>query len=763
MKKWTLQKVGIVLGLIATQQLAAAAPAYLNAKNDIDIRVEDLLSRMTLDEKVGQMCQYVGIEHVQKADVRNKEEILDGDSQAFYEGMDAEDIRQLVRDGLVGSFLHVLELEEANALQALAAESRLKIPLLIGIDAIHGNALVYGATVFPSPITIASSFDENMAEEIARKTALEMRATGSHWTFSPNVDIARDARWGRVGETFGEDPYLVGKLGSAMVRGYQGTDLTGAKVVISCMKHLIAGGAPVNGLNLAPMDVSEHALREIHLPSYLACIDAGCYSLMTAHNEINGVPCHANEWIVEELMRKEAGFDGFVVSDWMDIERLVTLHKIVENQKEAVRATVEAGMDIHMHGPGFQAPLVELVREGRVSESRIDASVRRILAAKFQLGLFEKCQCDPVLSEKVLFNEDHRRLALEAARKGIILLKNDNRLLPLTGSRFKNIVVTGPGADKETLLGDWVLKQPAENITTIYEGLQQVSPEGVQINLCDVGGTHRYIEPSRIEKAVEQSKRADLAVLVVGDNSLRYDTLDTTGGENVARSDIELPGNQLELVRRVCETGVPVLVVLVNGRPLSSPYTFKNAEAIIEALEPGCMGGQAVAEIIFGKVNPSGRLPFSIPRSVGHIQTIYNHKPSQYFRDYVMGETQPKYGFGYGLSYTDFEYGNLEVPKKISLADNLPVSLSVENTGDHAGDEVVLLYINDVVSSMTTPVKELVGFKRVHLEPGESKTVQFMVKNEQLALHNIRMEFVVEPGAFELFVGDLKADFSVAR
>lgn len=743
---------------------ATELPAYKNPRLSPDERVADLLPRMTLEEKAGQMCQFVGLDHLRGVARRKGRPASNDDTNGFYPGTSIAEIERQTRAGLIGSFLHVLSLEEANHVQGLAAQSRLGIPLIIGIDAIHGDGLVRGATVYPTPLTLASAFDVALVEQVARQTAVETRANGAQWTFSPNVDVARDARWGRVGETFGEDPYLVGQLGAAMVRGYEGPGLAGPDSVLSCIKHLIAGSAPVNGLNGAPMDVSERTLRSVFLPPYLDALKENASTLMTAHHDLNGVPCHANAWIVEDLMRKEGGFRGFVVSDWMDIERLATIHRVAASQKEAVYQTVMAGMDMHMHGPGFLQPLVELVREGRIPEARLDESARRILRAKFQLGLFEQAQGDPARRDAVTFSREHQQLALEAARRGIVLLKND-RTLPLDAKRHPRILVTGPHANSVGMLGDWVLDQPAANVITPLAGLRQCAPAGVEILFSDCGTTVRDTAPARIEEAARLAHETDAAIVLVGENSLRS-TLDSTNkdqtsGENFDRTDLGLPGRQLELVQAIAAAGKPVIVVLVNSRPLATEWIANHAAALVEAWEPGAFGGQALAEILFGTVNPSGRLPISIPRSAGHIQTVYNHKPSQYFRDYTIGLTPPLFEFGDGLSYTTFAYGNLRVPAAIAPGQAIPVTVDVTNTGDRAGEEVVLAYVNDVVASVTVPVRELKAFQRIALAPGQTKTAELMIAYDQLALFNQAMHRVVEPGAFDVFVGNQKARFTV--
>ena len=606
---------------------------YLDSsKSHID-RLNDLMSRMTLEDKVYQMNQFVGLDHMRKAEKDlSPEDLVNNDAQGFYKGVFSNDVMKMTQEGKIGSFLHVLTAEEGNLLQELANESRLKIPILIGIDAIHGNALFSGATVYPSPITLASTWSDDFLFDVGRQTALEMRATGSHWAFTPNIDVLRDPRWGRVGETFGEDPFMVGNLGASMINGFQLNDFTGTNKVIACAKHMIAGSEPINGLNASPMDVSMRTLKEVYLPPYKKAIDAGVYSIMAAHNELNGVPCHMSSWLMTDLFRKDWGFKGFYVSDWMDIERIETLHHVASSLKEASYLAVNAGMDMHMHGVDFPEAVIELVKEGTLSISRVNEACSKILMAKFKLGLFENRFVDIEKIPENIFTPEHKFTALETARKGIVLLKNSN-LLPLNKvKKSKKILVTGPNANNQSILGDWHAAQPDENVTTIFEGIKDLGEsKGYDVSFFDSGDNIRKISNKNIQNTVDASKDADYVIVVVGDNSMRYKWKDKTAGENMARAELNLAGKQLDLVRSLKEINNNVIVVYVNGKPISEPWIQNNIPSIIEAWEPGNLGGKAVAEIIFGDINPSGKLPLTVPRSVGQLQMIYNHKPSQYF------------------------------------------------------------------------------------------------------------------------------------
>lgn len=734
-------------------------PPYMNPALSTDVRVDDLLNRMTLEEKIAQMCQYVGLQHMKEAEQNlSKEEMEKSDAHGFYPGLHSSDVAQLVEEGMIGSFLHVVDVEEANYLQSLAQKSRLKIPLLIGIDAIHGTALVKGATVYPTPLGLASSWDTALVKRMSIETAKEMRATGAAWTFTPNVDVARDARWGRVGETFGEDPYLVSEMGVAMIKGLQTSSSPDSFNVIACAKHLIAGSQSVNGLNGAPTDLSERTIREVFLPPYQAAVNAGVFSVMTAHNELNGIACHADKWMMTDVLREELGFEGFIVSDWMDIERLATRHFVAENQKEACYQTVEAGMDMHMHGPDFLEPLMELVDEGRLTEARINESVKRLLEAKFKLGLFENPYADAGQKENVLFQEAHQQTALEAAQKSVVLLKNENNLLPLKKGNYNKIFVTGPNAHNQTILGDWVGQQPDDQVTTILEGLAE-SDLSCQFDYQDVGHNPRMVTTKHIADAKRRAARADLAIVVVGENSYRWEWDEKTCGENSARPEIGLAGLQQELVEAVYNTGTPTVVVLVNGRPLGVEWIAEHVPALVEAWEPGSFGGKAVARILYGEVNPSGKLPITIPRSAGHQLSVYNHKPSHYFHQYVTGKTGPLYPFGYGLSYTRYNYQNLRLSKQ-TIAANETIRLKVEvtNTGSRTGDEVVQLYIRDQYSSVTRPVKELKAFRRLTIEPGETQQVTFTITPDMLQFLDKDLQPTIEAGEFCAMVGGSSSD-----
>ena len=735
-------------------------PIYLDSSfSDIE-RVEDLLSRMTIEEKVAQMCQYVGLNYLKSENESSlTQEILNSDSKASYKGFLKKDIAQMVVDGKIGSFLHVLQAKESNLLQELALKSRLKIPLIIGIDAIHGNGMVKGTTVYPSPISISASFTDTLSYKVGIQTAKEVRAAGSHWAFTPNIDVLRDPRWGRVGETFGEDPLLVSNMGVSMIKGLQETNK-----VIACAKHFIAGSEPVNGLNSSPMDISERNLREIYLKPFKKAVEAGVYSIMTAHNELNGVPCHMNKYLMKDILRDEFEFKGFIVSDWMDIERIHTLHKTAENIKEASFLSVDAGMDMHMHGPYFLEYIVELVNENRISEERIDESARKILLAKFKLGLFEDPFIDLAEVDENIFTKEHQNTSLEIARKSIVLLQNNQGILPLKKLNKTRILVTGPNANNHSILGDWTKPQPKENVITVFEGIKSIaSKKGFQVDFHDSNSDILNITATDISSTVEVAQDYDYVFVVVGDNSLRHLKKKKTAGENMARANINLAGNQLNLVKSLNKLNNELIVIYVNGKPIAEPWIAENVNSIIEAWEPGSLGGQAVGEIVFGDVNPSGKLPLTFPRSVGQLQMIYNHKPSQYFHDYAEEKITPLYPFGHGLSYSDFNYSELDVKMSKSEKSLINVSFLLTNNSEFYGEEIVQLYFRDSYSSVTRPVKELLKYKRVGLKAKESKRINFSIPIKDLAFYDLNMDLCVEKGNFEFMVGGSSKNKSLIK
>ena len=739
-------KLKITIIALASLTLAACGQKdWKDSTLPAEKRAAALLKEMTLEEKVGQMCMYVGPCYVEP-----------GHGSA-HKNIDAEDanlgnpdVAGKVRAGQVGSFLHVLSCAEAVSLQKMAQESRLGIPLLIGIDAVHGSGLIAGSTVYPTNIGMASSFHPEMMEKIGAETAEEMRYTGISWTFSPNLDVSLDPRWGRTGETFGEDPFLVGEMGKYSIWGLQGRDGYGSGRVMACAKHLIAGGQPNGGINAAPMDLSERKLREVFLPPFEKAVKEGHVgSVMAAHNEVNGIPCHGNKWILKDILRDELGFNGTVVSDWMDIERMHLFHHWLPSLDEAFKVSVEAGIDIHMQGPDYFESVIDGVNSGRIPVKTIDAAVMNILVAKFRLGLFENPV--PELHEEGTFPEsikEHRQTALEAARESIVLLKNDGTL-PL--SNPGRIFVCGPNADSQTILGDWAVPQKDNDVITALEGIRSMTAD---VDVMDFDGMIEHVNPKTIAQAVAKARNASLNILVLGENTERYSVFGRTTGENCDRDNLNFPGMQEELLEAVTATGKPVILVLLNGRPLSIRWAEQNVNAIVEAWEPGMLGGQAIAEVLWGKVNPSGKLPVTIPYNEGQIPTVYYYKPMQYSRKFVWSPTGCLYPFGFGLSYTTYEYGK-------PVLDGRTVSVDVSNTGKMDGTEIVQLYIRDEYASVTRPVKELKGFKRVDLKAGETKTVSFEITDDMLKCWGAEDKWAVESGDFTIMTGSSSDDIDL--
>lgn len=737
---------------------ASAGKSYRDTSLSPAERADLLLKEMTLEEKIGQMCQYVGPGHIEqnerKAD-QDSQDMGNIDANAF--GLKSRAIIDKVRKGEIGSFLHVLSVDEANALQQVARQSRLKIPLLIGVDAIHGNGLHAGCTVYPTAIGMASTFNPDLLEKSGRETASEMRASGMHWAFNPNLDVARDARWGRIGETFGEDTYLVTRMGTSLILGLQGRDGVEPDRVLACAKHLIGGGEPAGGINAAPMDMSEQKLREVFLPPFISAVRSNVFTVMAAHNELNGIPCHGNFWLLNDLLRDEMQFKGFIVSDWMDIERMHSMHHYLPSEEEAFRVSVEAGIDMHMQGDRYFETVLEAVRSGRIPEARIDRAVRKILEAKFLLGLFEHPIVDIPGTRSLIAPAEHRQTALEAARQSLVLLKNDG-LLPLKKGAYRKIFIVGPNADSQTILGDWAMPQPDENVITVYEGIRAACPDAAIDSLC-FSGVITNIRPEEIEMAGRKAKEVDLNVVVIGENAQRYESKGRTCGENCDRDNLDFPGLQQDLLEKIHASGKPTVLVMLNGRPLSVVWANEHIPAILEAWEPGVMGGQAIAEVLFGDVNPCGKLPVTVPYNVGQVQTIYNHKASQYSRRFALTHTGPLFPFGYGLSYTSYQYGKPRLSKPtIRKDESVTVSFDVTNTGKMDGTEIVQLYIRDEYGSVTRPVKELKGFQRVFLKAGETKRVEFAVTPDELKFYTARGVWEVEPGDFTILVGSSSAD-----
>ena len=665
--------------------------------------------------------------------------------------------------------------ELTNAIQRFfVEESRLGVPVFFHEECLHGQAAP-GATSFPQPIALAATFDPDLVERLYAMGAREARVRGTHQALTPVVDVARDPRWGRVEETFGEDPYLVSRLGVAAVRGFQG-DATfhDREHLIATLKHFAAHGQPESGMNCAPVNVSERELREVFLPPFLEALrEGGALSVMASYNEIDGVPSHANTWLLRDVLRDEWGFEGFVVSDYYAIWELHDRpdthgHHVAASKKEAAALAVRAGVNIELPEPDCYTHLVDLVAEGTLREEELDALVLPMLEAKFRFGLFDDPYVDPDEAERVVASDAHRALALEGAQKAITLLKNDGAVLPLDLGGISKIAVVGPNADR-SLLGGYSGVPPVD--VSVLEGVRQrvgdraevVYAEGCRITTTDGWSRDEVFLPDPeadrrlIKAAVASAQGADVVVLALGGNeqTSREAWARTHLGD---RSRIDLIGLQNELVDAMLGTGKPVVVVLFNGRPLAVPEIAEAVPALCECFYLGQETGHAVASVLFGDVVPSGKLPITVPRSVGHLPAFYNHKPSAR-RGYLFDTVAPLFPFGFGLSYTTFEVSNVRLEDaEVPVDGSTRVLADVTNTGDRAGTETVQLYIRDLVSSVTRPVKELKGFTKVTLQPGETETVEIPITPASLAFWRIDKTYGVEPGDFDLKVGTSSRD-----
>lgn len=692
--------------------------------------VRDLMKKMTLTEKIGQLSQYVG------------GELLTGPKSGAVSD-------SLFVRGMVGSILNVGGVDNLRKLQQKNMESsRLKIPILFAFDVIHGYK-----TIFPTPLAESCSWDLALMYETAKAAAIEASASGIHWTFAPMVDVARDPRWGRIVEGAGEDTYLGCKIAEARVRGFQ-WNLGKPNALFACAKHFVAYGAPQAGRDYAPVDLSLSALAEVYLPPFKACIDAGVHTFMSAFNSINGVPATSNRWLLTELLRKEWKFKGFVVSDWNAVQELKA-HGVAETDEDAAMAAFNAGVDMNMTDGLYNRCLEKLVRENRIDMNEIDASVERILRAKYALGLFE----DPY---RFLDNQRESRevrsasamaLARKAAASSMVLLKNANALLPLS-KQTKRIALVGPLANNRAeVMGSWKARGEDKDVVTVLEGIKDKLGSGTEVNYvqgCD------FLDPSTSEfsAALEAAKQSDVVIAVVGEKALM-------SGESRSRAVLRLPGKQEALLDTLRKAGKPLVVVLMNGRPLCLESVDKQADAMLEAWFPGTQCGNAVADVLFGDIVPAAKLTASFPLTEGQIPNNYNYKRSGRPGDMPYSSTvrhidvpnRNLYPFGYGLSYTTFSYGEMQCPTAFDDKGFLPVSVDVTNTGNYDGEEIVQLYVADKVASMVRPVKELKGFQKVFIPKGQTKRVEFKLNVKDLGFWNSLMQYVVEPGTFEIMVG----------
>lgn len=721
-----------------------------------DRRVETLLSQMTIEEKVGQL------------------------NQVFYfkQFMRPEMVEPGISEGKIGSVLFVTDPATINRFQKLAVEnSRLKIPLLFGFDVIHGFR-----TVFPVPLAMASSWDPALVEQAQTVAAREARATGVHWTFAPMVDIARDPRWGRIVEGAGEDPFLASRIAAAQVRGFQGPDPSSPERLLACMKHFAGYGAASGGRDYDSAGIADAELYNVYLPPFKAAVDAGVGSAMSAYMNLNDVPSTGNSFLLRDVLRRQWGFKGFVVSDADAVGNLVT-HGFAEDKSDAAFRALTAGVDMEMSLPGnpvsgaYAASLTKLVEEGRVSKTLIDEAVRRILEAKFKLGLFENPYVDESRAATMHNNPEHRRLARVAARRSMVLLRNEGNLLPLAKGdpKVSSVAVIGPLADsKRDIRGSWSLADDVKNAVSVLEGIRAKLGSSVKVEYAqgvEIRRGHPSIfeiisgpRPARwtetqqqaeFDKAVSLARSSDVVIMVLGEH-------EEMSGEAASQSTIDLPGRQLELLKTISGLGKPVALVLVNGRPLDISWAASNVSAILEAWHPGAEGGNAIADILYGDATPGGKLPVTWPRSAGQIPIYYSLHLTQepetkknFTSRYWDISSSPLYPFGHGLSYTTFSFSNLRVSKQeIKVGETTEVLVDVENTGRRAGEEVAQLYIHQRYGSASRPVRELKGFERIALAPGQKRTVRFTLGKPELTYWSgAARAWVQEPAVFDLWTG----------
>jgi len=730
-----------------SNNLAETNQALLDDR--IEERVDSVLALMTLEEKVGQLNQYSGNDEMTGPGAK------EGENAIRYE---------MIKKGGVGSMLNVVSVASTRQAQELAVNnSRLGIPMLFAYDVIHGFQ-----TMFPIPLGETASWDTEAMETSARVAAREAAAAGLHWTFAPMVDIGRDARWGRVMEGAGEDPYLGAAAAVARVKGFQGEDLSDPTTLAACAKHFAAYGFAEGGRDYNTVDISEHTLRNVVLPPFKAAARAGVATFMNAFNEIGGVPATGSVHLQRDILKGEWGFNGFVVSDWGSISEMQE-HGVATDKKEAALLAIKAGSDMDMEGECYESSLVDLVQEGKVDEALIDDAVRRILRIKFQLGIMDDPYkyCDEEKEKTEIYSAENRAIARDVARKSIVLLKNENDILPLRKSG-QSIAVIGPlAADKDSPLGSWRARAVTNSAISLLEGMQSAVEDNLSLKYaqgCELVTSERSFsqeltfnetDRSGFAAAVQLARQSDVVVMALGEDAWQ-------SAEGRSQVDIGLAGLQQELLEAVYAANKNVVVVLMNGRPLEVTWMADNVPAIVEAWHLGSEAGNAIADVLFGDYNPSGKLPMSFPRDVGQLPLYYNHKntgrpgPKEevFWSHYTDESNEALYPFGYGLSYTTFEYGSIQLSSNsMDMNGSLEVTVEVTNTGERDGAEVVQLYIRDLVANVTRPVRELKGFEKVEIPAGASKKVSFELTADDLAFYNINGEWAAEPGTFKVFVG----------
>ena len=725
---------------------------------DIEQKIDSVLALMTLDEKIGQMVQYNG----------------SWDVTGPATGTDNEKKLENLKNGLVGSMLNVTSVEHTRQAQKIVMEnSRLKIPLIFGYDVIHGYQ-----TMFPVPLGESASWDLELMEKTARVAGRETAAAGVHWTFAPMMDISRDARWGRIMEGAGEDPYLNSKIAVARIKGFQGNDLSDPKTIAACAKHFAGYGFAEGGRDYNTVNIGIYELNNTILPPFKAAADAGVATFMNSFNEIDGVPATASTYLQRDLLKGKWHWDGFVVSDWGSITELIP-HGVAKDKKAAAELAVKAGSDMDMEGGAYESSLKELVEEGKVAEKLIDDAVKRILRVKFRLGLFDDPYkyCDEAFEKSELYSEANQEVALEAGKKSIVLLKNENDILPIKNS-IKNIAVIGPLAnDKDSPLGNWRAHAVENSAVSVLEGIRNYAPKGVKITYAEGAklstGDRSFLNPMTFNKddkrgfaeAEKLAKQADLVVLVVGEDAFQT-------GEGRSQTNIGFAGVQDDLIETVQKANKNVVMVLMNGRPMDLSWSSKNIPAIVESWFLGSQHGNAVAEILFGKYNPSGKLPVSFPQNSGMEPLYYNQKSTGRpeggaqvtYSHYTDSPREALYPFGFGLSFTEFEYGDIELSAdSFSEGEKIEASISVKNTGNMVGEETVQLYLHDLVGSITRPNLELKAFEKISLKPGERKVVNFIIDKEMITYFTINKKWEAEAGDFEVMIGGNSVDLKKAN
>lgn len=717
----------------------------------IEEKVTNLLKKMTLEEKVGQMCQ------------RNA---------AFGH-------EEAVRKGKIGSLLNETNLEALNKIQHIAVEeSRLGIPLLFGRDVVHGFR-----TIFPIPLGLAATWNPKLIEKGARIAAIEAAASGIRWTFAPMLDISRDPRWGRIAESFGEDTYLTGEMAKAMVRGFQGDELSKQDAIVACPKHFAGYGAAEGGRDYNTTYIPEPLMRNVYLPPFKAAIDAGALTLMAGFHEINGIPATGNYFLLKQILKKEWQFKGFVVSDWASIVEMIN-HGICENEKAAALRALQAGVDMEMASTAYEKYVKQLISEGSLTEQALDDAVRRILRVKFKLGLFDQPYTYPDKFPDPT-NQQFLKEAYRTSLQSLVLLKNENHVLPL-GRNVKRIAVIGPLADDQfEQLGTWTFDKNIQDTRTPLQSIRKFVSSNIAVTFVKALQTSRS-DTSDFQEAVFAAKNSDVVLLFLGEEAI-------ITGEAHCRANINLPGAQEKLIHAISRTDKPIILTVMAGRPLTMGNILPEVDALLYAWHPGSMGGPAITDILFGKESPSGKLPVTFPKMVGQVPIYYNHKntgrppraeswvpidkiPVRAMQTSLGNEShyldagfKPQFPFGFGLSYTTFKYSNMSLSsKKIKLGESLQISATVKNTGNFRSDEIVQLYIRDLVGSITRPVKELKGFKRISLEAGESKNVIFTLHTDDLAFYNHTGQRSTEPGKFHVWIANssdsgLQAEFEIIK